>query len=176
LSAFREAVFRYSKFKTDLERIRNGARPVYAGAFWRDIEAIQDSRPGAGDRAVRQAAQISKATFGDYGDLTVGGQWLGPTQDRMYELVEELGLRTYPTYDAGKLLLQPNGKQQRMGSQKGAVPRLNPFALVDLARGFATYDRLAKTVPLDRPAATWRPCSRSVTARSRTGSRAARYG
>lgn len=117
---------------------------------------------------------MAHGSFADGQWIEVGGQWLGPTQDRMYELVEELGLRTYPTYDDGKLLLQLNGKQQRMGSQKGAVPRLNPFALVDLARGFATYDRLAKTVPLDRPAGTWRPCSRSVTARSRTGSRAAR--
>lgn len=101
----------------------------------------------------RVGGRTENGSFADGQWIEVGGQWLGPTQERMYELVEELGLRTYPTYDDGKLLLQLNGKQQRMGSQKGAVPRLNPFALVDLARGFATYNRLAKTVPLDRP---WR--------------------
>jgi hypothetical protein len=74
LSAFREAVFRYANFKNNLEKIRAGERPDYGGAYHRDIDAMQDSKPGAGDRAERQAAQISKATFGDYGDLSVLGQ------------------------------------------------------------------------------------------------------
>ncbi|PAW75177.1 MAG: hypothetical protein B9S38_02505 [Verrucomicrobiia bacterium Tous-C4TDCM] len=73
-SAYREAVFRYAKFIGDLKAIRANARPAYAGAYWRDIEAIKDSRPGAADAAVRKAAAISKATFGDYGDLSVLGQ------------------------------------------------------------------------------------------------------
>lgn len=76
LSALREGVTRYANFLANLDAIRNGARPDYAGAYWRDIEAMGDSRPGAGDKAVRQAAQISKATFGDYGDLSVTGQYL----------------------------------------------------------------------------------------------------
>lgn len=76
MSAFREGVTRYAKFKGDLEAIRNSARPDYAGAYWRDIEAMEDSRPGAGDVAVRKAAAISKATFGDYGDLSVMGETL----------------------------------------------------------------------------------------------------
>jgi len=76
LSALREGVTRYANFLANLDAIRNGARPDYAGAYWRDIEAMGDSRPGAGDKAFRQAAQISRATFGDYGDLSVSGQWL----------------------------------------------------------------------------------------------------
>lgn len=76
LSALREAVTRYAKFKNDLAAIRAGARPDYAGAYWRNIEAMTESRPGAGDADVRKAAAISKATFGDYGDLSVGGQAL----------------------------------------------------------------------------------------------------
>ena len=73
LSAFREAVFRYANYKNNLAKIRAGERPEYGGAYHRDIDAMQDSRPGAGDRAERQASQISKATFGDYGDLSVLG-------------------------------------------------------------------------------------------------------
>lgn len=79
-SAFREAVFRYAKYLADVNAIRNGARPEYAGAYWRDIEAMGDSRRGANDAASRKAAAISKATFGDYGDLSVLGQTL---RDRM---------------------------------------------------------------------------------------------
>jgi hypothetical protein len=76
LSAFRESVTRYANYLANLDAIRNGARPDYAGAYWRDIEALGDTRPGAGDKAQRQAAQISKATFGDYADLSVTGQYL----------------------------------------------------------------------------------------------------
>ena len=74
LSAFREAVFRYANFKHNLGRLRAGERPDYGGAYNRDIDAMQDSKPGAKDRAERQAGQISKATFGDYGDISVLGQ------------------------------------------------------------------------------------------------------
>jgi hypothetical protein len=76
LSAFREAVFRYANFKHNLGRLRAGERPDYGGAYHRDIDAMQDSKPGANDRAQRQAGQISKATFGDYGDMSVLGQTL----------------------------------------------------------------------------------------------------
>jgi hypothetical protein len=76
LSALREAITRYAKFKADLEAIRAGAQPHYAGAYWRDIEAMTDSAPGANDVAIRKAAAISKATFGDYGDLSVLGSTL----------------------------------------------------------------------------------------------------
>ena len=88
LSAFREGVTRYANYLANLDAIRNGARPDYAGAYWRDIEAIRDSRPGAGDRAQRQAAQISKATFGDYGDLSVTGQYLRDKLITFYSWME----------------------------------------------------------------------------------------
>jgi hypothetical protein len=74
LSAMREAITRYANFKANLEAIRNGARPYHGGAYWRDIEAIADSSPGAKDANERKAAQISKSTFGDYGDLSVMGE------------------------------------------------------------------------------------------------------
>jgi hypothetical protein len=88
LSAFREGVTRYANYLANLEAIRNNARPDYAGAYWRDIEAIGDSRPGANDKAQRQAAQISKATFGDYGDLSTNGQYLRDKLIPFYSWIE----------------------------------------------------------------------------------------
>jgi len=41
LSQLREATFRYAKFKADMKRLRGGARPVYAGAYWKDVEALK---------------------------------------------------------------------------------------------------------------------------------------
>jgi monoamine oxidase len=85
--------------------------------------------------------------------IELGGQWIGPTQNRMYDLVAELGLETFTTHNAGELLVDLGGRQSRMASHRGAVPRLNPFALADLAQGLARFTRLASTVPLDEP---WR--------------------
>jgi len=83
--------------------------------------------------------------------IELGGQWLGPTQNRMYELVDELGLSTFPTYNTGDLLLQLGGRQTRVAPHRGATPRLSPFVLADLAQGMARFDRLAGRVDLDRP-------------------------
>ncbi|WP_268991274.1 flavin monoamine oxidase family protein [Nocardioides anomalus] len=45
----------------------------------------------------------------------------------------------------------PGGKQSALASHKGATPKLNPIALLDLAQGLARYERLAKTVDPARP-------------------------
>ena len=83
--------------------------------------------------------------------VELGGQWVGPTQNRMYELIDELDLDTFPTWNEGELVVQLGGKASRMGSQRGAVPKLNPFALADLGQGLARFTRLASSVPLERP-------------------------
>lgn len=68
LSHLREASFRYAKFLADLERIKAEKDPVYAGAYWKDVE--QERTPEA------KAAFIARRTFGDYGDMSVSGDWL----------------------------------------------------------------------------------------------------
>jgi len=85
--------------------------------------------------------------------IELGGQWVGPTQNRMYELISELGLSTFPTYNAGEHVLQLGGKFSRLKSHKGAVPKVGPFALADLFNGMRRFAALAQTVPLDEP---WR--------------------
>lgn len=86
--------------------------------------------------------------------IELGGQWVGPGQTRMYELIEELGLETFPTWNEGQLVVQLGGKQSRMGSQRGAVPKLNPFALADLAQGLARFTKLSSTISLEDPASS----------------------
>lgn len=86
--------------------------------------------------------------------LELGGQWFGEGHTRMYELAGELGLATFRTWnDEGALLLDLLGKQSRVKPAKGAVPRLSPFALADLAQGLLRFERLAARTDLERP---WR--------------------
>jgi monoamine oxidase len=84
--------------------------------------------------------------------LELGGQWIGPTQNRMYALVEELGLEHFRTYnDEGEMLLEFAGRQTRLAPRRGATPRFGPFALADLAQGLARFERLARRVSLTEP-------------------------
>ena len=84
--------------------------------------------------------------------LELGGQWIGPTQNRMYALVAELGLEHFRTHnDEGELLVHLGGRSTRMPSSRGATPRLGPFALADLAQGLARFTRLANRVSLLEP-------------------------
>lgn len=84
--------------------------------------------------------------------IELGGTWIGEGHTEMYKLVGELGLATFPTWnDAGSILLELGGKQSRLAPTKGATPRLNPVALLDLAQGLARYEKLARSVDPDKP-------------------------
>jgi monoamine oxidase len=83
--------------------------------------------------------------------LELGGQWLGPTQDRMYELVGELGLTTVPTFNEGHTLMQLGGKLARVDATGDGIPGLGPIALADIGQGLARFSRLAKRIDLERP-------------------------
>ena len=70
----------------------------------------------------------------------------------MQELAGELGLPTFRTWnDEGQLLLDLQGKRSTMKPDKGAVPRLSPFALADLGQGLLRFARLAARTDLERP-------------------------
>ncbi len=87
--------------------------------------------------------------------VEVGGTWLGEGHAMMYALVEELGLATFRTWnDSGSVLLDLGGRQSRLAPHKGATPRLNPFALADLAQGLLRFERMATKVDLEQPWAT----------------------
>jgi monoamine oxidase len=99
----------------------------------------------------RVGGRTENGTLSDGRPIEVGGQWLGPGQDRMYALVDELGLSTFPTPNAGDVVLELLGRRQLVGSAKGSLPRMNPFALADVARGYFRFGRQAATIDLDRP-------------------------
>lgn len=64
---------------------------------------------------------------GDTFDL--GGQWIGPTQDRMHALCKQLGTATFPTHHAGAKIIDIDGKKSQYS---GDIPALHPLALIEL--------------------------------------------
>ncbi|HEY8865334.1 MAG TPA: FAD-dependent oxidoreductase [Solirubrobacteraceae bacterium] len=80
--------------------------------------------------------------------VEVGGQWAGPTQHRILALARAVGVETFPTYDEGENVIEWGGRLVRY---RGAIPRINPALLADVAQAQLRLDRLARTVPLEAP-------------------------
>ncbi len=82
------------------------------------------------------------------GVLERGGGWIAPKHDAFRALLDEFGIATYKTYDAGHHLLVGEGKIRRY---KGLIPKISPWAVISIARAQLKIDRLAKQVPLEAP-------------------------
>lgn len=80
--------------------------------------------------------------------LDLGGQWQGPTQDRLAKLAGELGISTFPQHHAGRKMLSWNGKIRHFS---GEVPWLSPLALAELLLLRGRMSAMAAQVPPDRP-------------------------
>jgi len=80
--------------------------------------------------------------------VEVGGQWIGPTQDRLDKLAHDLGVEQYPTYNEGDNVLVYRGRRTRY---RGAIPKMPPHVLVSIGLGQARLDRMARDVPLHAP-------------------------
>ncbi len=81
--------------------------------------------------------------------VEVGGQWVGPTQDRILALARELGVATHPSHAAGENLVDWSGRLIRY---RGTIPRISPAILADVAQAQARLERMARAVD---PQAPW---------------------
>lgn len=77
-----------------------------------------------------------------------GGQWVGPGQDAVLALIEELGLSTFSTHTDGKSVYLRNGKRRLYD---GVVPPLNPLVMLDYAQLQFRLERMARSVPRAAP-------------------------
>ncbi len=89
----------------------------------------------------RVGGRVVSEDIGDGKIVEMGGQWAGPTQDRLYALATELAVPTFPTYDTGKKVLHFNGKR---GTYTGAIPRINPLVLADVGQAQARLEAMAQ--------------------------------
>jgi monoamine oxidase len=80
--------------------------------------------------------------------VEMGGQWIGPTQERIAALAEEVGVETFPTRTEGENLLLLDGRLRRY---RGTIPRLNPLVLLDVARALRKLNRLARRIDPEAP-------------------------
>jgi monoamine oxidase len=88
--------------------------------------------------------------------VEVGGQWVGPTQDRVLALAEVLGVGLFPTYEEGEHFLSVNGAVKRYGGEDFALPE---DALADIGETQQRLEEMASTIPLDEP---WRAAEAAI--------------
>ncbi len=108
-----------------------------------------------------------------------GGAWFGPGQDRAYALAEQMGVRTYPTFNEGEHVYMWEGKPHRYG---GLIPfRMGLYALANLGLAMRRIDGMGAKVPLDAPwdaakAEDWDALSVGEWIRGKVRSRTAKRG
>lgn len=89
--------------------------------------------------------------------LDLGGQWIGPTQDRLAALAEEVGATTFLTYNAGNNL---EFYQDTRYVYEGVMPLGDPLATMESIEAMLELNLMASEIPLDAPwtaphAITW---------------------
>ncbi|HEX6601336.1 MAG TPA: FAD-dependent oxidoreductase, partial [Solirubrobacterales bacterium] len=108
----------------------------------------------------RVGGRILNEEIGDGKVVEVGGQWIGPGQERIAALAAELGVGTFPTHDQGRHLIEVDGRRAaytgaltdaRLGLVRDLSRAISPLALADLEQARARLDRLARQVPLEAP-------------------------
>lgn len=84
---------------------------------------------------------------GDPVDL--GGQWIGPTQDHVRALANELGVRSFPQHFRGTKVLELAGERR---TYRGLLPKIGLGPLLELGLTIERVEWMARSVPLAAPA------------------------
>jgi monoamine oxidase len=87
--------------------------------------------------------------------LDVGGQWVGPTQDRMFAIAREHGVQTFKTYNDGENVYYRTGgtpQRQRYATSGplGPIPPEAPGA-AEAGAAIVALNDMAQRVPRDAP-------------------------
>jgi monoamine oxidase len=102
---------------------------------------VLEARDRVGGRTLNQPLGEGKV-------VELGGQWIGPGQDRIARLARELGIESFPTYDRGRRLLETD---RNVRAYRGQTPALRAHELLDFARAQRRLDRMAREASPESP-------------------------
>lgn len=102
--------------------------------------AVLEARGRVGGRTLN--AQLGKGRV-----VEIGGQWIGPTQDRLNAVSKELGVKQFLTYQKGENLYYRDGVRARY---TGTIPPAKT-GLIDVANSLQKLNDMAATVPVTAP-------------------------
>eukprot|EP01100_Stratorugosa_tubuloviscum_P007461 TRINITY_DN3105_c0_g1_i3.p1 TRINITY_DN3105_c0_g1~~TRINITY_DN3105_c0_g1_i3.p1 ORF type:complete len:198 (+),score=83.99 TRINITY_DN3105_c0_g1_i3:59-652(+) len=78
----------------------------------------------------------------------LGGAYVGPTQNRIERIANELDLQSYEVYSQGKTILLSQGKRSTFS---GIIPSLSTFALLDVNRVLLMSEEIIQTINASEP-------------------------
>src|SRR5262245_56678641 len=93
--------------------------------------AVLEARDRVGGRVWTKVLEDGTA-------LDMGGTWIGPGQDAVRGLADELGITTYPTFSVGETVFVD--AKGHVSAYKGAIPGIGPIALASLGQGMLRLD------------------------------------
>lgn len=96
----------------------------------------------------RIGGRVYTRHFDDGSYLDLGGQWIGPTQTRMYELAAEYAMETFTTYNQGLNHIELNGKAK---TYRGLIPNTDILSLLNLEFVIRRLQHMAKAVDRSAP-------------------------
>lgn len=102
---------------------------------------VLEARGRVGGRTYTKAA--SDGTLIDH-----GGQWIGPTQDRLAALAEAVGVGTFRLYDSGNNIEYKRGQRT---TYAGTIPTSEPLVTMEVVEMLLNLSMMASEVPLDAP-------------------------
>lgn len=102
---------------------------------------VLEARDRVGGRVYTQ--QLSENFYVD-----LGGQWIGPTQDKIYALCKELGVGTFGTYNQGKNIIS---LRKKVKTYRGLIPKIDIPSLLNIDFTIKKLEKLAKQVDLETP-------------------------
>lgn len=101
---------------------------------------VVEARDRVGGRT--RTERIGQGTF----DL--GGQWIGPGQERVHALADGLGIQTFPTYTDGKKVLEVEGK---VTTYKRTIPAMSLANLIQMQGALSYLKRVRQRVSPTAP-------------------------
>jgi monoamine oxidase len=96
----------------------------------------------------RVGGRIYTRPASDGTPLDLGGQWIGPTQQRIRALADAVGATTCKTYDTGENVSYRGGTR---ATYSGAIPTVDPAVSGDVIEALLNLNMMAQAVPLDAP-------------------------
>lgn len=107
---------------------------------------VLEARDRVGGRTWNRAVTAQGATPGTV--VEVGGQWVGPGQDRVLALLAEHGLETFPTHVSGRHV---DFRRGRRHSYRGRIPWHAVLPAAEAQLAIWRLNRLARRVPAAAP-------------------------
>ena len=102
---------------------------------------VLEARDRVGGRTLNEPISGSEIT-------EIGGEYVGPTQDRILALAKEVGVKTFPVYNNGVNVLIAEGQRTFYPSVPGLPEK--PDIAAAIVKGFE-LDKLATKVPVKAP-------------------------